>query len=233
LNAAAVLLFLLLSLITVAFLAVAAFFLIATVYFAYARWRFSRRGGDLQGQIRQLVLDRVVWNGRGTALDIGCGNGPLVIELARRHPGAHITGVDPWGGLWDYAKTQCEMNARLEGVAERVAFQQASAASLPFADGSFDLVVSNLAFHEVRGIADRTLVLREALRVLRPGGGFVFQDLFKMKRMYGATDDLLRQFQSWGIAKVEFEDTGSSPLIPKAFRLPFMLGTLGIFHGVK
>ena len=232
-SVVAALLFFALSLVAAVFLAGAVVFLLACGYFTYARWKFSPRGGDLQGQIRQLVVDRVVWDGLGEALDIGCGNGPLVIALARKFPSARVIGVDLWGGLWEYSQAACEANARGEGVAERVAFRHASASSLPFEDGSFDVVVSNLVFHEVKDTADKTLVVKEALRVLRNGGCFVFQDLFKLRRLYGGPDDLPRTIREWGVARVAFVDTGRSSFIPRALRLPFIVGTLGLLHGVK
>ena len=232
-NGAAALLFLALSLVAVGFMVGAAFFLVACAYLAYARHVFSARGGNLQGQIRQLVLDRVVWDGRGRALDIGCGNGATVIAMAQRFPEARVAGVDFWGGAWEFSKVACERNAGIEGVAERVSFQQASASKLPFEDGAFDVVVSNLTFHEVKDASDKTLVLKEALRVLRKGGCFVFQDLFKLRRIYGSPDALLHALEGWGVASVEFVDTGTSPCIPKALKLPFMVGALGVIQGVK
>ncbi|HVN75917.1 MAG TPA: class I SAM-dependent methyltransferase [Thermoanaerobaculaceae bacterium] len=233
LNAAAASLFLGLALLWAGFLAGVALFLLACGYFVYARRRFSPRGGDLEGRIRRLVVERVEWSGEGDALDVGCGNGALVIAFAHRFPRAHVTGIDFWGGLWEYSQRVCESNARIEGVAARVDFRRASAARLPFPDGTFDVVVSNLVFHEVRDVTDKTLAIAEALRVLRPGGCFVFQDLFKLKRLYGPVEDLVARVRALGVARVEFADTGTSPFIPAALRLPFMVGALGIIHGVK
>jgi len=68
------------------FVILAALCLLAGVYFVYARHAFSPRGGNIQAKLWEMVLDRLNWDGEGKALDIGCGNGPLTIVLAKRHP---------------------------------------------------------------------------------------------------------------------------------------------------
>ena len=45
-------------------------FLLSFAYFAYARYMFSQRGGDLQALIRNLIVERLDWDGEGKALDI-------------------------------------------------------------------------------------------------------------------------------------------------------------------
>jgi len=137
--------------------------IVCFVYFAYARYRFSSRGGNIQARIQGLVLEYLEWDGQESAVDIGCGNGALTISLAKKYPQAEVIGLDYWGGAWEYSKGVCERNARIEGVAERVTFQKASAAALPFADQTFDAAVSNLVFHEVRGVKDKKELIREAL----------------------------------------------------------------------
>lgn len=204
-----------------------------SVYFAYARYLFSPQGGKVEDQVRKLVLGHLDWGGEGQALDIGCGNGALTVNLAQKYPRARVFGIDYWGGKWEYSKNICERNARIEGVNERVTFQKASASVLPFSEEHFDAVVSNLVFHEVRDVADKRELIREALRVVRKGGKFVFQDLFLLKRIYGNTDDLIGTIRSWGIRKVEFVQTREAPFIPMSLKLPFMLGRIGIISGEK
>jgi SAM-dependent methyltransferase len=213
---------------------IAVIFLLCFLYFAYARYLFSPRGGNIQARIQDLVLDRMMgWDGIGKVLDIGCGNGPLTIQIAKRYPQAEAIGIDYWGKAWEYSKRVCDRNAAIEGVAERVTFERASACSLPFDEGAFDAVVSNLVFHEVRDVRDKKKLIKEALRVVRKGGWFVFQDLFLWKQVYGEVDDLLETIRSWGIETVEFVDTSDSDFIPTALKLPFMLGTAGILYGRK
>ena len=211
----------------------AALFFVVAAYFTYAWLRFDPRGGDVQGKIRDLVLGHLDWDGEGRALDVGCGNGPLGIKLALSHPGSQVIGIDYWGESWDYSKGVCEKNAEIEGVGSRVSFQKASASSLPFQDGYFDAVVSNLTFHEVKDAADKREVIREALRVLRKGGRFAFQDLFLIKGAFGDTDELLDAVRSWGVSKVEFIPTRDSPFIPRLLKIQFMVGAIGLLFGEK
>lgn len=215
------------------FIVLAIFFLLAFVYFIYARHKFSPEGGNLQNRIRDLVLDYLEWDGQGKALDIGCGNGPLVIKMAKKHIGAKVTGIDYWGSGWDYSQKECEKNARIEGVSEKVIFEPASASSLPYGDEHFDAVVSNFVFHEVADTKDKKELVREALRVVKKGGVFSFQDLFLVKKIYGETDDFLEEIRSWGVKNVELVKTNELDFIPTALKLPFMVGEIGIIHGKK
>ena len=222
-----------LSFLSLFFLVGTFLFLIPTVYFIYAYFQFSPRGGNLQAKIRDLASNQLVWDGDGRLLDIGCGNGAIAIEAAKKHPKAQIVGIDYWGGQWEYSKESCEKNAQIAGVAERTSFQKDSAAKLPSADESFDAVVSNFVFHEVQDVKDKRAVIKEALRVLKKDGLFVFQDLFLWKRIYGEPEDLLATIQSWGVQEVKFVDTSQQSFIPRAMKLPFMVGQIGIIYGRK
>jgi ubiquinone/menaquinone biosynthesis C-methylase UbiE len=68
-------------------------------------------------------------------------------------------------------------NAHLEGVAERVDIRNADARAMPFADGTFDVIVSSLMLHHAGGSADRNQVLHEMARVLKPGGTILLYDV--------------------------------------------------------
>ena len=180
-----------------------------------------------------MLIANLVCDGGGTILDIGCGSGALAISVAKRYEKAQITGIDYWGKKWEYSQTLCEKNAELENVPNRILFKKGSAADLPFDDGSFDVVLSNLVFHEVGGVKDKTDVIKEALRVLKKGGKFVFQDLFLWTQVYGKPEVLLRTIESWGIKEVKMIKTNEMSFIPGILKLLFMLGTMGMIVGEK
>ncbi len=227
------LLFLASSLLLLFLIIPAVLFFLVAAFFAYARHKFSPAGGNVQSHVWELVLAHLNWNGEGQALDIGCGNGALTIKLAQKCTKARVIGIDYWGKKWEYSKNTCEGNAKIEGVSERVTFQKASAVSLPFDDEHFDAVVSNFVFHEVSDAKDKREVIREALRVVRKGGAFAFQDEFLVKQLYGNPEDLIAVIKSWGISKVEFVQTRDADFIPLALRLPLLLGTMAIIAGEK
>jgi ubiquinone/menaquinone biosynthesis C-methylase UbiE len=133
-------------------------------------------------------------------LDIGCGSGELLIRFAGlgdwTKPG-ELVGLDSWGDDWEYSQQQAEDNARIEGFAG-LGFVRGTASSLPFDDGEFGRVVSALTFHEVRDVPDRIDCVREALRVLEPGGRFALVDLFDDRRIYGGRARVLTALEESG-----------------------------------
>lgn len=225
--------FLALALLHPAFLIGVPFFLACLVYFSYAHYQFSPRGNNLEERIRAPLLDYLDWDGQGRALDIGCGNGPLTTALARKCPGAKVVGIDHWNGLWDYSRRICQKNAAAECVAHQVTFQKASAVSLPFEDESFDAAISNFVFHAVTDVKDRTELVKEALRVVKKGGKFCFQDVHAGNGTYGNPEELLHLMRGWGVQQADFVDTSKAGFIPWALRNPLMVGNMGVIHGAK
>jgi ubiquinone/menaquinone biosynthesis C-methylase UbiE len=100
--------------------------------------------------------------------DVGTGSGVLALDAVVRWPRARVMGIDPSVGMLAMARQR----ARRAGVDDdRVRWLQAPAESLPLPDRSVDLVVSSFALQLVE---DRAAALREAYRVLRPGGRLAF-----------------------------------------------------------
>lgn len=214
-------------------IAAAIVFVLSASYFYICRLLFSYDG---KYKVQEKILDYVLSclkPGKGEILDIGCGNGALAIKAAKKFPSANITGVDMWGFIWDFSKRQCEKNAELEGVSDRIKFQEGNAAKLDFPDEYFDGAVSNFVFHEVKDQADKRLVVKEALRVVKKGGSFAFHDLFLEKTFYGNIEEFIQELKDEGISQVTFVRTGNEAFIPVLLKLRFMLGRIGLIYGIK
>ncbi len=201
-------------------------------YMSHARRLLSYDGGGVQGKILDNVLRYLQWDGNGKLLDIGCGSGAMAIKAAKNFPNAQVTGIDYWGAEWDYAKEQCAQNARIEGVNERLTFQKGDASKLDFPDASFDAAVSNFVFHEVRSQPDKLALIREALRVIKPGGIFSFEDVFFSKSHYKDLDGLITALRK-DVADLHFVDTRGSDFVPKFLKTPFVAGEMGLIYGRK
>lgn len=104
---------------------------------------------------------------QGAILELGSGSGVMAAETIRRHPDCELTIVDIDPAMVAAAQ-------RRFADEPRVTVRQADATQLPFADGSFDVVVSYLMLHHV---LEWGRAFEEVSRVLRPGGRFVGYDL--------------------------------------------------------
>ena len=103
---------------------------------------------------RRLAVREAVWPG-DRVLDSCCGTGDLAVEAERR--GGRVVGLD-------FSERMLERARKKSGTIEWV---QGDALALPFGDGEFDVVTCGFG---VRNLADLEGGLREAARVLRPGG---------------------------------------------------------------
>ncbi len=149
---------------------------------------------------------QTVWDGKGNVLDIGTGLGRAAIEIAKRFPQTQVIGVDTWTKMWGYfgmTKAGAERNALIENLSRRCSFQYGNALELPFEDGEFQLVVSAFVFHEI-SIPDRTVLLKEVVRVLAPSGFFLICDLFPRGYKVKDIQGLLKKVEHLGFADVTF-----------------------------
>jgi ubiquinone/menaquinone biosynthesis C-methylase UbiE len=121
--------------------------------------------------IRHFVISQAaVLKDRGEAVDLGCGAGQLVMEMARKVPGLHMTGID----LSEKMLVDARLSAQLVGMEDRVDFRLGNVEEIPFPDQSLDLVISTASLHHW---TDPVKVLNEVDRVLKPGGAYYIFDL--------------------------------------------------------
>jgi SAM-dependent methyltransferase len=199
------------------------------LFLVYVYWLLEKDDKGMQRQFWDLLVEHLTWDGRGKALDIGTGGGPVAIFLAKKYPSALVKAIDYWGEPWTYSMQKCERNAEIEGVSDRVSFEKASAVDLPFGDGEFDAVLSNFVFHAIK-FHDRTQLIAEALRVLRDGGAFAFQDLFNDEYY---SEDFLDVINGWGLSQVNFVESSEFIDVPMALMFKHMTGGSGILYGIK
>lgn len=104
---------------------------------------------------------------RGDVLEIGGGSGAMAERLASAHPAIHITMTDVDDAMVAGARTRLASRPNITA-------RRADSTRLPFADESFDVVVSFLMLHHV---IDWQGAVAETARVLRPGGRLIGYDL--------------------------------------------------------
>ena len=125
---------------------------------SFPQWLFFDR-------VHRGVLKRIPDDFTPTGiLDIGCGTGRLLRRMQARWPSAALVGVDLGEGMVAQAREQ------ISGAT----IYLAPAEHLPLENDSVDLVTSTVSFHHW---SDQAQGVREAARVLRPGGLFVLADM--------------------------------------------------------
>ena len=135
-------------------------------------------------------------------LDLGTGTGLAAFVAARRFPEAEVVGADLAPGMVEQARQRTPPE-----LAERVRFEQADAARLPFEDGAFDLVQ----------LANMIPFFDELARVTAPGGHVVFSFSAGPETPIWVSSDRLRsELSTQGFAEfADFEAEGATALLAR------------------
>jgi ubiquinone/menaquinone biosynthesis C-methylase UbiE len=191
--------------------------------------------GGLSASLELLESARIRPEDR--VLDIGAGlGGSARLIASKRGCGVDCVELSP-----DYCTGAALLN-RLTGLEDRIAIHEASALDLPFPDDSFDVVwMQNVGMN----IADKRTLYQEIHRVLKPGGGFAFQEMAagEIPTSYlplpwatepadsclVTSDQMISMLCDSGLVEEYFEDTSAAHLAKStANATPAAQGQLGL-----
>ncbi|HEY3283535.1 MAG TPA: class I SAM-dependent methyltransferase [Armatimonadota bacterium] len=115
-------------------------------------------------------------------LELGCGHGALSVILSQR--GAQVTGVDLGPDLLEAASLLAK------GQGSSAVFERADIRTLPYPDGTYDLVVGRAILHHV-SVPDVRQALKECHRVLKPGGRALFVEPVENSALFAFLQNLV------------------------------------------
>lgn len=125
--------------------------------------QIDTEGGSALPTPRSALLD---------ILDLGTGTALIPIQLCKSFPDCRVMAADAAVNMLELARYNIEVNS----LTERIELAHIDAKKLPFGDAMFDVVMSNSIIHH---IPEPIHVLREAVRVTKPGGLLFFRDLLR------------------------------------------------------
>jgi len=153
-------------------------FCVSIGFISMAFWMlWSSKIGKIR--TREKLLDNISWKGNETVLDIGCGRGLMLIGAAKRLDKGNAIGIDIWQSE-DLSGNNMEAtlkNISLENVEDRTEVKTADMRQLPFSENTFDVVLSCSAIHNLYSKTDRGIAISEIVRVLKPGGQALIDDI--------------------------------------------------------
>lgn len=150
----------------------------------YGYWDETTKGvSDALLRENQILAERAGITADDTVLDAGCGVGGSAIWLAREH-GCRVTGIT----LSQKQVDSAGANARKHGVADKLRFERRDFTATGYPDASFDVV---WAVEAVCHAEDKRDFIREAYRVLKPGGRLILADFFAAKADFAPDEQQL------------------------------------------
>jgi len=112
---------------------------------------------------RRIVNELKKYELRGVLIDVGCGSGNLIVEIAQNFEEVKLLGIDISSDVLDLAQKRANLNE----VNEKVKFKNGSVEKLPLLDNTADFIVSSFSLHHW---SDSKKALRELVRVLKKEG---------------------------------------------------------------
>lgn len=153
---------------------------LTSLYDPLVRWTMP------ESRFKRALVDQAHLEPGHRVLDLACGTGTLTILAKQAQPRAEVTGIDGDPRVLRIAATKAA------AAGAEVRFQQALSLNLPFANGTFDRVLSSLFFHHLSP-GNKSRTLEEVLRVVRPGGELHVADWGKPRHALARAGFLLVQ----------------------------------------
>ncbi len=151
------------------------FDLIASRYDAFTRVFSYGMDREWKRAVVAAVASRAPAGAR--ILDLACGTGDLAFSLAHAVPGARVVGVDASPNMIALARARAAGGSTASaGPESPLRFELGDMSRLDFPDASIDAITAGYAF---RNVPDHRAALREAARVLAPGGVMVTLDFYR------------------------------------------------------
>ena len=187
--------------------------------------------GMREETFKRKLIERAHIQPGQRVLDLGCGIGTLTIMLKQSAPDAFITGVDGDPEVLAIAKSKSAQTH------VDITWDYGLAYDLPYADDSFDVVVSSLMIHHLVS-KDKVRAFREVRRVLRPGSGFHLLDFGRhfspltrfqsaiMKNLEEAADNFRGRILPM-LKEAEFESAN------EAEHMNTIFGPIWFYEGIK
>lgn len=165
-----------------------------------------------QVRLRRRFLRFVPIREGQRVLEVGCGSGVVVRDLATRvGPRGEVVGVDASRGMIEAARALAAGHA----LRRRMRWRVASGVALPFAARRFDVT---LAITVLLHVADPDVVMGEMVRVTRPGGRVGVQDQDFGTVVVSHPDRSLTERILWGVATHMYEEPHSGRRLPALLR---------------
>ena len=134
----------------------------------YDRWVSPAVVAALQVDLHERLIRDLPWGSR--LLDVGSGGGQHAVQIVQARPDLSVAGIDISTTMVNRSREL----ARRANVADKVTFELGDALNLMFDSDSFDAVY---CAGPLKQVADKSRVLRECHRVLRPGGKLLAMDV--------------------------------------------------------
>jgi ubiquinone/menaquinone biosynthesis C-methylase UbiE len=129
-------------------------------------WLFATLARSRNDEFRQHVIDLASLDGSQRVIDAGCGTGLMLARIGRLYPDCALFGLDISPRM--LASTQ-EMSEK-QGLVFYT--QLGSITCLPYANDSFDVVITNVMYHHL-DLVEKQQAVHEIARVLKMGGRYV------------------------------------------------------------